>query len=288
MSIIKKAIIPVAGAGTRFLPATKAQPKEMLPIIDKPVVQYIVEEAVASGIEDIILVTGPSKISIENHFDYNYELQNFLKKQGKEKDAAAVKNIADMANFIYVRQKGPYGNGTPVLNCRHIIGDEPFAVIWGDDLFVGEGKPRLKQLMEAYEKYANPILSCIEVDDEGANKYGIIDGVETEADIIQVKNIVEKPGPKKAPSRWGSIGAYILTPDIFPLLAKTKLGKDGELWLVDAIFALSKKRPLYAKKIKGKFYDTGSKFGWLKANIDFALQRDDLKGELKKYLKNLK
>jgi len=287
MSIIKKAIIPVAGAGTRFLPATKAQPKEMLPIIDKPVVQYIVEEAVASGIEDIILVTGPSKVSIENHFDYNYELQNFLKRQGKEKERQEVKDIADMANFIYVRQKGPYGNGTPVLNCRHIIGDEPFAVIWGDDLFVGTGKPRLKQLIEAYEKYTDPILSCVEVDDEGTTKYGIIDGTKVEEDIIQVKNIIEKPGPKKAPSRWGSIGAYILTPDIFPLLAKTKLGKDGEFWLVDAIFALSKKRPIYAKKIKGVFYDTGSKLGWLKANINFALQRKDLKDDLRKYLKTI-
>jgi len=287
MSTIKKAIIPVAGAGTRFLPATKAQPKEMLPIIDKPVVQYIVEEAVASGIEDIILVTGPSKVSIENHFDYNYELQNFLKKQGKEKDAAAVKDIADMANFIYVRQKGPYGNGTPVLNCRHIIGNEPFAVIWGDDLFVGASKPRLKQLIEAYEQYHNPILSCIEVDDEGTNKYGIIDGTELENETILVKNIVEKPGPKKAPSRWGSIGAYILTPDIFPILETTKLGKDKELWLVDAIFNLSKQRQIYAKKIKGKFYDTGSKFGWLKANIDFALQRNDLKDDIAKYLKKI-
>jgi len=287
MQKVRKAVILAAGLGTRFLPATKAQPKEMLPIIDKPVVQYIVEEAVASGIEEIILVTGSSKRSIEDHFDYNYELGALLKKQGKKKLWREIKAIADMANFTYVRQKGPYGNGTPILNCRHLIGDEPFAVIWGDDLFVGEGKPRLKQLIETYEKYTDPILSCVEVDDEGTNKYGIIDGAKVEEDIIQVKNIVEKPGPKKAPSRWGSIGAYILTPDIFPLLAKTKLGKDGELWLVDAIFALSKKRPLYAKKIQGKFYDTGSKFGWLKANIDFALARDDLKGELRKYLKTI-
>jgi UTP--glucose-1-phosphate uridylyltransferase len=287
MSTIKKAIIPVAGAGTRFLPATKAQPKEMLPIIDKPVVQYIVEEAVASGIEDIILVTGPSKVSIENHFDYNYELQALLKKQGKEDKRQEIKEIADMANFIYVRQKGPYGNGTPVLNCRHIIGDDPFAVIWGDDLFVGEGEPRLKQLIKTYEKYTDPVLSCIEIDDGGTEKYGVIDGVELEDEVIEVKNIVEKPGPQKAPSHWGSIGAYILTPDIFDELAKVKPGKDDELWLVDAIFALSKKRPIYAKKLQGTFYDTGSKLGWLKANIDFALQREDLKDELQKYLKTI-
>ncbi|MDP3900218.1 MAG: UTP--glucose-1-phosphate uridylyltransferase GalU [bacterium] len=284
---IKKAIIPVAGTGTRFLPATKAQPKEMLPIIDKPVVQYIVEEAVASGIEDIILVTGTSKRSIEDHFDYNFALQSFLKKQGKDKERQEIKDIANMANFIYISQKGPYGNGTPVLNCRHVIGDEPFAVIWGDDLFVGDGKPRLRQLIETYEKYGNPVLTCVEVDDEGTKKYGIIDGTEIEDDVIEVKNIIEKPGPEKAPSRFASLGAYILTPDIFAELEKTSLGKDDELWLVDAIFALSKKRPIYAKKVKGKYYDTGSKFGWLKANIDFALNRDDLKDEVKKYLKTL-
>jgi len=281
---IKKVIIPVAGAGTRFLPATKAQPKEMLPIIDKPVVQYIVEEAVASGIEDIILVTGPSKVSIENHFDYNYELNVLLEKQGKEEKKQEIKDIADMANFIYVRQKGPYGNGTPILNCRHIIGNEPFAVIWGDDLFTSNQEPRLKQLFSAYDKYANPILSCIEVDDKGTEKYGIIDGREIEPGIIQVKSIIEKPGPDKAPSRLASIGAYVLTPDIFDILAETKLGKDGELWLVDAIFMLSRRRPIYAKKLTGKFYDTGSKLGWLKANIDFALNREELKKDIKKYL----
>lgn len=287
MSIIKKTIIPVAGTGTRFLPATKAQPKEMLPIIDKPVVQYIVEEAVASGIEDIILVTGVSKRSIEDHFDYNFALQAFLKKQGKEKERQEIKDIANMANFIYISQKGPYGNGTPILNCKHIIGDEPFAVIWGDDLFVGEGRPRLQQLMDTYEIYTDPVISCVAIDDAGTKRYGVIDGVEVELDLIKVKNIIEKPGPEKAPSRLGSIGAYILTPDIFAELENTKLGKDGELWLVDAIFALSKKRPIYAKKLAGTFYDTGSKFGWLKANIDFALNRDDLKDEVKKYLKSL-
>jgi len=288
MSIIKKAIIPVAGAGTRFLPATKAQPKEMLPIIDKPVVQYIVEEAVASGIEDIILVTGTSKRSIEDHFDYNHALQNLLKKQGKDDKRQEIKDIADMANFIYISQKGPYGNGTPVLNCRRIINDEPFAVIWGDDLFIGKDKPRLAQLIEAYEEYQSPILSCIEVDDEGTKKYGIIDGEEVDNKTIKLKNIVEKPGPESAPSRHGSIGAYILTPDIFDELEKTKAGKDNEIWLVDAICSLLKKRPVYARKVEGKFYDTGSKAGWLKANIDIALTRDDLKDEIKKYIARIK
>src|SRR4030042_1371633 len=194
MQMIKKAVIPVAGFGTRFLPATKAMPKEMLPIIDKPVIQYIVEEAVASGIEDIILVTGASKRAIEDHFDYNYELQNWLKKQGKEEMRTEIKKIADLANFIYIRQKGPYGNGTPVLNAKRIIGDEPFAVIWGDDLFINKRKPRLKQLIEVYNKYQNPVLTAIKINDEGTKKYGVIDGVKVEDKVYQIKKIVEKPG----------------------------------------------------------------------------------------------
>jgi UTP--glucose-1-phosphate uridylyltransferase len=288
MSTIKKCIIPVAGFGTRFLPATKAMPKEMLPIIDKPVIQYIVEEAVASGIEDIILVTGASKRAIEDHFDYNHELQNWLKKNGKEEMREEVKKIADMANFIYIRQKGPYGNGTPVLNAKKIIGNEPFAVIWGDDLFINKkGQPRLKQLMNVYDKYQNPVLTAMKIDDEGTKKYGVIDGKEIEKKVYEVKKIVEKPGPDKAPSRIGTIGAYILTPDIFESLEQTKIGQGNELWLVDAIFNLSKKRPLYACLVDGYYYDTGSKLGWLKANVDFALERPDLNKEFKAYLKSV-
>lgn len=287
MSTIKKCIIPVAGFGTRFLPATKAMPKEMLPIIDKPVIQYIVEEAVASGIEDIILVTGASKRAIEDHFDYNYELQSWLKKSGKEELREQIKEIADMANFIYIRQKGPYGNGTPVLNAKKIIGDEPFAVIWGDDLFVNNKKPRLKQLMEVYDKYQDPVLTAIKIDNEGTKKYGVIDGIKVDPKVYQVKKIMEKPGPDKAPSRIGTIGAYILTPDIFESLEQTKIGQGNELWLVDAIFNLSKKRPLYACLVKGAYYDTGSKLGWLKANVDFALERPDLGKDFKSYLKSI-
>jgi UTP--glucose-1-phosphate uridylyltransferase len=285
MSSIKKCIIPVAGFGTRFLPATKAMPKEMLPIIDKPVIQYIVEEAVASGIEDIILVTGASKRAIEDHFDYNYELQNWLKKSGKEELREEIKEIADMANFIYIRQKGPYGNGTPVLNAKKIIGDEPFAVIWGDDLFVNGSKPRLKQLMDVYDKYQDPVLTAIKIDDEGTKKYGVIDAKEVEKNVYQINKIAEKPGPEKAPSRIGVLGAYILTPDIFESLEQTQIGQGNELWLVDAIFNLSKKRPLYACLVEGKYYDTGSKLGWLKANVDFALERPDLGKDFNTYLK---
>jgi UTP--glucose-1-phosphate uridylyltransferase len=289
MQKIKKAIIPVAGFGTRFLPVTKAMPKEMLPIIDKPVIQYIVEEAVASGIEDIILVTGASKRAIEDHFDYNYELQSWLKKQGKDEMRAEVKKIADLANFIYIRQKGPYGNGTPVLNAKKVIGDEPFAVIWGDDLFINRhGKPRLQQLIDVYNKYQDPVLTAIKIDAEGTKKYGVIDGIKVEDKVYQIKKIVEKPGPAKAPSRIGTIGAYILTPDIFESLEQTKIGKGHELWLVDAIFNLSKHRPLYAALVDGTFYDTGSKLGWLQANVDFALEREDLRADFKKYLRSVK
>lgn len=287
MQKIRKAVIPVAGLGTRFLPATKAMPKEMLPIIDKPVIQYIVEEAVQSGITDIILVTGASKRPIEDHFDINADLENWLKRAGKDEQAEEIRRIGEMANFIYVRQKGPYGNGTPVLNCKDIIGDEPFAVIWGDDLFINEKEPRLKQLMKVYEKHKGPVLTAIEIDDAGTKKYGVIDGKEVAKDVIKVKRIVEKPGPVKAPSRIGVLGAYILTPDIFDELEKTKLGKDNELWLVDAIEKLSKKRSIYASMVKGNYYDTGSKFGWLKANIDSALSRPDLSEETKRYLQTI-
>ncbi len=284
---IRKAVIPVAGYGTRFLPATKAMPKEMLPVVDKPVIQYIVEEAVASGIEDIILVTGASKRAVEDHFDYNLELQNWLQKQGKKEAKKEIEEIANLANFIYIRQKGPYGNGTPILNAREIIGDEPFAVIWGDDMFVGDKKPRLKQLIEVYEKYTDPVLTALKVSKEDTKKYGILDAVNIDKNIFEVKNIVEKPGPEKAPSTLASLGGYILTPDIFDILEKTKLGKDGELWLVDAIFALSKKRPIYACEVRGNYYDVGSKFGWLKANIDLSLNRKDMNGQIKNYLKEI-
>ncbi|MCC6639371.1 UTP--glucose-1-phosphate uridylyltransferase [Candidatus Falkowbacteria bacterium] len=288
MQKIRKAIIPVAGFGTRFLPATKAMPKEMLPIIDKPVIQYIVEEAVASGITDIILVTGPSKRAIEDHFDINTELEDWCRDSGKTDQAKEIRRIAELANFIYIRQKGPYGNGTPVLNAKDVIGDEPFAVIWGDEPFVNPDAPRLKQLIDTYEQLQSPIMTAREIDDEGTKKYGVIEGTMQSADIVKVEKVIEKPGPQGTTSRIGALGAYILTPDIFPILENTKLGKDDELWLVDAIQELGKQRPIHAKLVQVKLYDTGSKIGWLKANIDFALQRDDLKDELRKYIDEIK
>jgi len=287
MGSIKKLVIPVAGLGTRFLPATKAQPKEMLPIVDKPTIQYVVENAVSAGITDIILVTGPSKRAVEDHFSPNYELINWLKKQKKDEIAREVKKIADLANFIFVRQKGPYGNGTPILSAKSVIGNEPFAVLWGDEFFYTPRKPHLKQLIEVFEKYGDPVLTAHKVDKDGTKKYGILDVVEVEKDTYQVKNLVEKPGPDKAPSQIAALGGYILTPDIFEALEKTKLGKGGELWLTDAIFKLLKKRPIYAKLVDGQYYDTGSKLGYLKANVDFALRDKKLGKEFKKYLKKI-
>jgi len=284
---IKKAIIPVAGFGTRFLPATKAIPKEMLPILNKPVLQYVVEEVVNSGITDIIFVTSYNKRSCEDHFDNTPELEQTLLEAGKKDKYQEIKRISQMANFTYVRQKGPYGNGTPVLNCRTLIGNEPFAVLWGDEVFDCPKKPRLLQQIEVFEKYGDPVLTGYKIKKADTVKYGVIDGTEVEPGVFQVKKIVEKPGPAKAPSLVASLGAYVLTPDIFPILAKTALGKDNELWLVDAIHALSKKRPIYAKLIDGTHYDTGNKLNWLKVNIKFGLKDPEIKTELRKYLKKL-
>ena len=284
---IRKLVIPVAGLGTRFLPATKAQPQEMLPVVDKPIIQYVVEDAVRAGITDIILVTGPSKRAVEDHFSPNYELINWLKKQKKNEMAEEVKKIADMANFIFIRQKGPYGNGTPVLCAKDIVGDEPFAVMFGDEFFYTPKKSQLQQLIEVYEKYSDPVVTTRKVDDEDTKKHGIIDALEVEKGVYQVKKIVEKPGPENAPSRLASLGGFIFTPDIFEALEKTKLGKGGELWLVDAIEKVLKKRPIYACLVDGTYHDTGSKLGYLKANVEFALRDPKLKDEFRKYLKSV-
>lgn len=284
---IKKLVVPVAGLGTRFLPATKAQPKEMLPVVDKPIIQYVVEDAVRAGITDIIFITGPSKRAVEDHFSPHYELINLLKKQGKEEMAEEVKKIADMANFIFIRQKGPYGNGTPVLCSKPVVGNEPFAVMWGDEFFYAPKKSQLKQLIDVYEKYGDPVITARKVDAEGTRKYGIIDGVQVEKSVYQVKSIVEKPGPENAPSRLACLGGFILTPDIFDALEHTKLGKGGELWLADANAKVLKKRPIYGKIVDGEYYDTGSKLGYLKANVDFALRDTKLSKEFRKYLKSV-
>jgi len=282
---VKKVIIPVAGYGTRFLPATKAMPKEMLPIIDKPVIQCVVEEAVASGIEDVILVTSMSKRAVEDHFDDNHELEAWLKRTKKDSVLEEIQRIGKLANFVYVRQKGPYGNATPVLNCKHLVGNEPFAVLFGDELFTGK-VPRLRQMIQTYERYGDPVLGVIPVDAEGTKRYGIIDpAAEVEEGVFQLKGVVEKPGPEKAPSRLAAIGAYVLTPDIFDAIKRTKRGHGGELVLLDAIFTLMKSRPAYAVALEGTYHDTGSKLGWLMANVSEALRRPDMADETRTLLK---
>jgi len=283
---IRKVVIPVAGLGTRLLPATKAQPKEMLPIVDNAIIQYIVEQAVAAGITDVILVTGATKRAIEDHFDRNEYLEDYLQKAGKTRARQQIKELAELANFIFIRQKGPYGNGTPVLNAKSVVGNEPFAVVWGDDIWSCPKKPHLRQLIEVFNKYGDPVITVKETDDAGTEKYGIIEGVEVEKDVYQVKTIMEKPGPKKTKSRLGSHGGYIFTPDIFDALKDTPLGKNNELWLVDAIARLLKKRPIYAKMIDGTLHDPGSKLGWLKANVEFGLKDKEIKEEFKYFLKN--
>lgn len=281
---ITKAVVPVAGFGTRFLPVTKALPKEMLPVVDKPVVQYVVEELVASGITEIIFVTGQNKRAIEDHFDYHPELEAWLEKGGKEKALSQIREIAGLANFIYIRQKGPYGNGTPVLNAQHLIGDEPFVVVWGDDIFQSTGKPRVAQLLETFAKYTDPIVTAVEIDDEGTKKYAVVEGVEIEPTIYQVKKMMEKPGPSATESRLGVVGGYVLTPDIFEVLKNTPI-RDGELWLPDAIANLGVERPLYAKKVEATYFDIGLKIGWYEANLSFGLQNLEIKKELEAVLK---
>lgn len=284
---IRKAVIPAAGFGTRFLPQTKAMPKEMLPIVDKPIIQYVVEEAVASGIEDIIIVTGAHKRSIEDHFDYPFELEKRLREAGKDKQADEVLAIADMANFIYIRQKGPYGNGTPVLNARDAIGDEPFAILWGDE-FIHSDPPRLKQMVEVWEKYGKPNISAVRVPEASVSKYGIADVSLIEDNVFKINRLVEKPKVGEAPSNLAAHGAYIMPPRIFDILAQTPLGKGGELWLADAITKLAQEEDIHAVEIKnGKYYDTGNKLEYLKTVVEFALKHPELNGDFRDFLKQL-
>lgn len=285
---IRKAVIPAAGYGTRFLPATKSTPKEMLPIVDKPVIQYVVEEAVASGIEDIVIVTGANKRSIEDHFDYFVELENYLEKAGKHEQLEQIRKIASMANFIYIRQKGPYGNGTPVLNAAEVIGDEPFAALWGDEFITGN-PPRLQQMMEVYEKFERPVISGVRIENkESLSRYGIADVTAVSDNVFEINEIVEKPKPDEAPSNLATHGAYILTPDIFEELRHQEVGKGNELWLVDGINKLKAKGPIYACEIKdGKYYDCGNILEYLKTNVEIALARPDINGAFKEFLKEI-
>jgi UTP--glucose-1-phosphate uridylyltransferase len=283
---LKKAIIPAAGLGTRFLPATKASPKEMLPIVDKPAIQYVIEEAKSAAIESILIITGRGKEAIENHFDYSYELQNILEERGKKEEVEIVKKIADMADFFYVRQKEAIGLGHAVLCAKNWVSKEPFAVFLGDDIIVSK-TPCIKQMIEVFEEKKATVLGVVEVDKKDTSKFGIIKGKKINDSLIEVSDIVEKPEAAKAPSTTAVIGRYILTPQIFNELEKTEPGVGGEIQLTDAIKSLMKKEKVFAYRFKGKRYDIGDKFGFLQATVEIALQRKDLGKEFKKYLKEL-
>lgn len=283
---VRKAVIPAAGLGTRFLPATKAQPKEMLPIVDKPTLQYIIEEAVASGIEEILIITGRNKKSIEDHFDKSVELELELENKGKTELLEIVQNISNMINIHYIRQKEPRGLGDAIYCARHFIGDEPFAVMLGDDI-VDNKVPCLKQLMDAYDEYRTTILGVQKVAKEDTNKYGIIDAKFIEDRVYKVKDLVEKPDSDKAPSNIAILGRYIITPEIFDILSDLPPGKGDEIQLTDALKELSKKEAMYAYNFEGRRYDVGDKLGFLEATVDFALKRDELKDGFLDYLKDV-
>jgi UTP--glucose-1-phosphate uridylyltransferase len=282
---VRKAVIPAAGYGTRFLPVTKAVPKEMLPIVDRPVIQYVVEEAVASGIEQICIVTSASKFSLEEYFNYNYELESRLKTAGKLKEFEEIRRVADQASFYYVRQKEQLGNGHAVLCAREFIGDEPFAVLWGDD-FVSAEPPRARQLLDVYERHGGSVITVFQsTNPEDTKKYGIVQGRQVEPGVTRVESVVEKPGSEKAPSNLASIGGYIFTPAILPILEKLAPAQGGEIWLVDAINQLAQQAPVFACEYRhGRYYDCGNKLEWLKANIEFALRRPELADGLREYL----
>jgi UTP--glucose-1-phosphate uridylyltransferase len=281
---VKKAVIPAAGLGTRFLPATKAQPKEMLPIVDKPTLQYIIEEAVESGIEEILIITGRNKKSIEDHFDKSIELELELERAGKLELLEEVRRTSDLADIYYIRQKQPLGLGHAIYCAKTFIDNEPFAVLLGDDVVYNPEKPCLKQMIDIYDEYKTTILGVQPVDYDEVNKYGIVDGKYIEDRVYKVKDLVEKPPKQSAPSNIAILGRYIISPSIFEVLEHTKPGKNGEIQLTDALKELAKKEAMYAYDFVGKRYDVGDKLGFLEATVEFALRRDDLKLDFLKYL----
>ncbi|MEN1760691.1 MULTISPECIES: UTP--glucose-1-phosphate uridylyltransferase GalU [Anoxynatronum] len=284
--IVKKAIIPAAGLGTRFLPATKAQPKEMLPIVDKPTLQYIIEEAVASGIEEILIITGRNKQSIEDHFDKSIELELELEKKGKDELLKTVQQISEMVNIHYIRQKEPKGLGHAIYCARSFIGNEPFAVLLGDDI-VDAKTPCLAQMIQIYNEYKTTVLGVQEVPESEVDKYGIIEGKWIEDRVYKVKDLVEKPAVDEAPTNVAILGRYIISPQIFPILENTQPGKGGEIQLTDALRTLVRQEAMYAYIFEGTRYDVGDKLGFLQATVEFALKREDLKEPFMKYLKKL-
>ena len=281
---VRKAIIPAAGLGTRFLPATKAQAKEMLPIVDKPTLQYIIEEAIESGIEEILIVTGRNKKSIEDHFDRSVELELELEQKGKTAMLEMVQDISNMVNIHYIRQKEPKGLGHAIHCAKSFIGDEPFAVLLGDDI-VDASTPCLKQMIDAYDEYKTTVLGVQEVAKENVDKYGILDVKHIEDRVYKVKDMVEKPAVEEAPSNIAILGRYIITPEIFNILENQAPGKGGEIQLTDALQTLATKEAIYAYNFEGRRYDVGDKLGFLEATVDFALKRPELRDEFIEFLK---
>lgn len=288
---VKKAIIPAAGLGTRFLPATKALAKEMLPIVDTPTIQYIIQEAVDSGIEEILIITNSNKHSMENHFDKSYELEDRLKAAGKMEQVKMIQDIANMANIYYIRQKEPKGLGHAIFCAKSFIDDEPFAILLGDDVVVNKGgKPALKQLIDAYYQTDASVVGVQTVAKEDVSKYGIVEPSHSRSSqgrLVKLCNMVEKPKVEEAPSQMAVLGRYVLTPKIFELLATQGEGAGGEIQLTDAIKRLMDREAVYAYDFEGIRYDVGDKFGFVQATIDFALDRDDLKDQVRNYIKKL-
>jgi UTP--glucose-1-phosphate uridylyltransferase len=283
---VRKGVFPAAGLGTRFLPATKAQPKEMLPLVDKPMIQYVVEEAVASGLSEIIIVTGRGKRAIEDHFDAAFELEYYLKDRGKTEELAQIKTISDLASVSYVRQKEPLGLGHAILCARSLVGDEPFGVFLGDDI-IAAPSPCMRQLLDVAERYGGPVLAVQRVPRDRISQYGVVAAKPVGDRVYEIHDLVEKPRPEDAPSDLAIIGRYVLPPEIFEILVETRADSRGEIQLTDALRTLKTRRPMYALEFEGRRYDTGDKFGFLKATVEFALARPDLAGEFRAYLKSL-
>jgi UTP--glucose-1-phosphate uridylyltransferase len=284
---IRKAVFPAAGLGTRFLPATKASPKEMLPLVDKPLIQYSVEEAVASGIESILIVTGREKSSIENHFDISYELEDLLQEKGKTEFFEQVRAISDLCRISYTRQKQALGLGHAIYQAKDFSENEPFAVLLADDVVDAE-KPALKQMIEVFEQYNAPVLATMQVEGSAISRFGVIDAEEVAPNVFKIKDMVEKPKFEDAPSDLAIIGRYILTPDVFDAIERTEKGAGGEIQITDAMQLMLKEgKPFYAVKLEGNRHDAGDKLGFLIATVEFALKRDDLGADFREYLKSL-
>jgi UTP--glucose-1-phosphate uridylyltransferase len=284
---IRKAVFPAAGLGTRFLPATKASPKEMLSLVDKPLIQYSVEEAVESGCESMLIVTGRDKTAIENHFDISFELECALRDKGKDELLREVHKISDLARITYTRQKHALGLGHAIYQAKDFVGDEAFAVLLADDV-IDASRPALRQMMDVFEKYDAPVIGAMQIEGEAISRFGVIDADEVEPGIFKINDMVEKPSFDKAPSDLAIIGRYIFTPDIFDAIEKTEPGAGGEIQITDAMRILLKSKPIYALKLDGRRHDAGDKLGFLIATVEFALKREDLADEFREYLRTLK